>query len=73
VARPDYYGNPAGLTDEADVVRAIYDAFARRDVEAALGYVSPDCELDLAGTARLAGRTGPYRGHACFREYLADV
>jgi ketosteroid isomerase-like protein len=73
VARPDYYGNPAGLTDEADVVRAIYDAFARRDVEGALGYVSPDCELDFAGTSRLAGRTEPYRGHAGLREYFADV
>jgi ketosteroid isomerase-like protein len=73
VARPDYYGNPAGLTDEAAVVRAIYDAFARRDIEGALGYVSADCELDLAGTARLAGRTQPYRGHDGLREYFADV
>src|SRR3954454_8210604 len=24
--RPDYYGNPAGLTDDIDVVRAIYRA-----------------------------------------------
>ena len=72
MARPDYYGNPAGLTDEADVVRAIYDAFARRDVEAALG--SPlDCELDFAGTARLAGRSGPYFGHDGLREYFRDV
>ena len=73
MARPDYYGNPAGLTDEADVVRAIYAAFARRDVDAAVGYLSPDCELDLAGTARLAGRSGPYRGHEGLREYFADV
>jgi ketosteroid isomerase-like protein len=73
VTRPDYYGNPAGLTDEADVVRAIYDAFARRDVEAALGYLSADCELHLVGTARLAGRSGPYRGHDGLREYFADV
>jgi ketosteroid isomerase-like protein len=73
VARPDYYGNPAGLTDEADVVRAIYDAFARRDVMTMIGYLSPDCELDLAGTSRLAGRSGPYRGHDGAREYLRDV
>jgi ketosteroid isomerase-like protein len=72
VARPDYYGNPAGLTDEADVVRAIYAAFARRDVEAAIGLLSPDCELDLAGTSRLAGRVGPYRGHDGMREYFRD-
>jgi ketosteroid isomerase-like protein len=73
VARPDYYGNPAGLTDESEVVRAIYDAFARRDVEAAIGYLSPDCELDLAGTARLSGRGRPYHGHEGLREYFRDV
>jgi ketosteroid isomerase-like protein len=73
VARPDYYGNPAGLTGEADVVRAIYAAFARRDVDGLLDYVSPDCELDLRGTSRIAGRGEPYRGHAGVREYFADV
>jgi ketosteroid isomerase-like protein len=73
VSRPDYYGNPAGLTDEAGVVRAFYDAFARRDIEAALLVTSPDCELDFAGTARLAGRSEPYRGHAGLRDYFADV
>jgi ketosteroid isomerase-like protein len=73
VARPDYYGNPAGLTDEAEVVRAIYEAFARRDVETMVGYLSPDCELDLAGTSRLAGRAGAYRGHDGAREYFRDV
>jgi ketosteroid isomerase-like protein len=67
VGRPDYYGNPAGLTDEADVVRAIYDAFARRDLETAMRFTSPDCELDFAGRAE------PYRGHQGLREYFADV
>ena len=51
MSRPEYYGNPAGLTNEIDIVRAIYAAFARRDVEGALAYLSPDCELDLRGTA----------------------
>ena len=37
--RPEYYGNPAGLTADIDVVRAIYDAFAARDLEAALEFV----------------------------------
>jgi ketosteroid isomerase-like protein len=73
VARPDYYGNPAGLTDEADVVRAIYAAFARRDVDAVIEFLAPDCELDFAGTARLAGRTDPYVGHDGAREYFRDV
>ncbi len=73
MSRPDYYGNPAGLTDEADVVRAFYDAFARRDVEAAIRCTSADCELDFAGTARLAGRVEPYHGHDGLRDYFADV
>ena len=71
--RPDYYGNPAGLTKEIDVVRAIYTAFEARDLEAALAYVSPDCEFELKGTADRIGRTEPYRGHAGLREYFADV
>ncbi len=73
MGRPDYYGNPAGLTDEADVVRAIYAAFARRDVEAAIQFLSPDCELFFEGTARLIGRGEPYRGHQGLRDYFADV
>jgi len=71
--RPDYYGNPAGLTNEIDIVRAIYEAFGRRDLEGALAYLSPDCELDLRGTASRIGRTEPYRGHDGMREYYADV
>ena len=73
MGRPDYYGNPAGLTDEADVVRAIYAAFARRDVEVAIQFLSPDCELFFEGTARLIGRGEPYRGHQGLRDYFADV
>jgi ketosteroid isomerase-like protein len=73
VPRPDYYGNPAGLTNDIDVVRAIYVAFARRDVEGALAYVAPDCVFEMKGTAERIGRTEPYRGHAGLREYFADV
>lgn len=73
MTRPEYYGNPAGLKDEATVVRAIYDAFARRDLDGLLRFLSPDCELDFRGTSRLTGRTEPYRGHAGAREYLEDV
>ncbi|MBE2316132.1 nuclear transport factor 2 family protein [Solirubrobacter sp. CPCC 204708] len=73
MARPDYYGNPAGLVDEIEVVRALYDAFERRDLDAMLAGFSENAELFLEGTARLAGRTEPYRGHDGLREYLADV
>jgi ketosteroid isomerase-like protein len=73
VGRPDYYGNPSGRTGEVDVVRAVYAAFARRDIEAALALVADDCELHADGTAQVAGRQGPYRGHAGVRQYFADV
>ena len=73
MARPDYYGNPAGLVDEIEVVRGLYDAFERRDLNAMLAAFSDDAELHFEGTARLAGRTQPYRGHQGLREYFADV
>jgi ketosteroid isomerase-like protein len=73
MSRPDYYGNPAGLTDDAATVRAVYAAFARRDIAAMLPHIAPDCELYLRGTADVAGRSEPYVGHEGVREYFADV
>jgi ketosteroid isomerase-like protein len=73
VSRPEYYGNPAGLTDDVEVVRATYAAFAARDVERVLAFAAPDCELRLEGTARNVDRGEPYVGHAGVREYFADV
>jgi ketosteroid isomerase-like protein len=73
VERPEYYGNPAGLTDDLAVVQSIYEAFAARDLDRAIAHVDPECEIHLEGTARLAGRLEPYRGHAGVREYFADV
>jgi ketosteroid isomerase-like protein len=73
MSRPEYYGNPAGLTDDLEVVRAIYAAFARRDLAGALPFLAPDCELHAAGTAEAAGHASPYRGHDGVRAYFADV
>ena len=73
MSRPDYYGNPSGETSDIDVVRAIYAAFAQRDVERALAFLSDDCELHLRGTQDRIGRAEPYRGHDGMREYFADV
>ena len=73
MSRPDYYGNPAGVTGEVDVVRAIYAAFAARDLKGAIAHLSEDCELHLGGTQARIGREYPYRGHAGMREYFADV
>jgi ketosteroid isomerase-like protein len=63
-----------GLEDRAvATIRAIYDAFARRDVEAALAYIAEDAEIVPEGTATLVGRTEPYRGHDGVRAYFADA
>jgi len=69
----DGYG-VLGLEDHAvATIRAIYDAFARRDVEGALAYIAEDAEMVLEGTATLLGRTEPYRGHDGVRTYFADA
>ena len=70
---PGLYGTPGEVESEVATVRAIYDAFARRDVEAALVHVAEDCEVDLPATAELAGRTEPYRGPEGVRQYFADA
>ena len=73
MSRPEYYGNPAGLTADVAIVRRGYAAFAARDIDGVLELAAPDCELHLDGTARNAAHTGPYRGHDGVREYFADV
>lgn len=67
------YGNPGNVTSEVATVRAIYDAFARRDLEAALLLMAEDIELSLQGTGERVGRDRPYRGVAGVREYFADA
>jgi len=56
---------------EVATVRAIYDAFARRDIEGMLQHVAEDCEMDVP-TQAMAGRTEPYRGPDGVRQYFAD-
>jgi ketosteroid isomerase-like protein len=55
-----------------DVVRAVFSAFAERDLGAVLAHASPDIEFD-AVTGDHAGRTGPYRGHDGLRQYFRDI
>ena len=69
----DDYGNPGEREVEIEVVQAIYDAFARRDLDAALEHISETCEFMPTGTASRLGRTTPYVGHAGLREYFADA
>jgi ketosteroid isomerase-like protein len=53
-------------------VKAVYAAFERGDIEAALAYVAPRCELRPEGTSAATGRS-VYRGHDGVRDYFADV
>lgn len=67
------YGNPSGESLAVDTVRAIYEAFARRDTDAALPHLSEDCVFYPVGTARRMGRESPYIGHAGVRAYFEDA
>jgi ketosteroid isomerase-like protein/CheY-like chemotaxis protein len=67
------YGRGAGAESAIEIVRRIYDAFARRDLDEALAFAAPDVEVMPHGTASLVGRTEPYRGHDGIRQYFADA
>jgi ketosteroid isomerase-like protein len=60
-----------GRTD-IDVVKAVFAAFAERDLESVLEFASPDIEF-VAVTSGYAGRAEPYRGHDGIRQYFRDV
>jgi ketosteroid isomerase-like protein len=60
-----------GLSD-VDVVKAVFAAFAERDLERVLELAAPEIEF-IAVTSDYAGRTGPYRGHDGIRQYFRDV
>jgi ketosteroid isomerase-like protein len=60
------------LDTDIDIVRALFDAFARRDITRVEELISEDMEFH-AVTAEMAGREGPYRGHAGMELYFADV
>jgi ketosteroid isomerase-like protein len=54
------------------VVKAVFAAFAERDVDRVLELIDPECEF-TAMTNDFAGRTEPYRGLDGIREYFRDV
>ncbi len=56
-----------------ETVLALFAAFADRDADAAEAVLHPDLEFFPQPTGELARRSEPYRGHAGFRRYLADV
>lgn len=59
--------------DPAQSVRALFDAFARRDLEAALAAVDPELRFWPQGTLELSGRRVPYEGRDGLRRYFADA
>jgi ketosteroid isomerase-like protein len=60
------------IATDIDVVKAMFAAFAARDLEAVLALAHADIEFN-AVTGEHAGRTDPYRGHEGMRQYLRDV
>lgn len=56
-----------------ETVLALFDAFARRDLDAAVVLLHPDLEFWPQGTAERVGRQEPYRGVDGIRAYFADV
>jgi ketosteroid isomerase-like protein len=60
------------MGQNADIVRQVFEAFARRDAPGLLALCDPDIVF-RPPTGRLAGRDEPYRGHDGLRAYLADV
>lgn len=59
--------------DPRVTVRALFDAFAARDVDAALALCDPALDWWPEGTGARSGRTMPYRGLDGMRGYFADV
>jgi ketosteroid isomerase-like protein len=60
------------VAQNAEIVRKVFAAFSRRDVDALLALCDPEIVF-VPPTGRLAGRDEPYRGHEGMRRYLADV
>jgi ketosteroid isomerase-like protein len=60
------------VRSDLDVIKAVYEAFAERDVEGVIAHLDDDVEFS-AVTGDHAGRTDPYRGHDGVRRYFRDV
>jgi ketosteroid isomerase-like protein len=60
------------IATDIELVKAMFAAFAARDLETVLAVADPDIELTSV-TGEQAGRTQPYRGHDGLRAYFRDV
>ena len=54
------------------LVRRVFEAFSRRDVDAVIALCDAEVELHVP-TAERASRGGAYTGHAGIRRYFEDV
>ncbi len=66
-------GEGAECADAPALVRAAFEAFARRDRDAFFEICVPDVLVRPGGTASLAGRPAGYRGQEGVREYFEDL
>jgi ketosteroid isomerase-like protein len=57
---------------KTDLARVVFDAFNRREIDAALKVIDAQVEF-IAPTAEMANEGKPYVGHAGMRKYYADV
>jgi ketosteroid isomerase-like protein len=55
-----------------ELVRRVFEAFTRRDIDAMLDLIAPEMEF-WGPTASFAREGEPYVGHEGMREYFADV
>ncbi len=57
---------------DIEILKAVFSAFAKRDVEQVLAHAAHDVTF-IAMTADYAGRTQAYAGHDGIRSYFRDV
>jgi ketosteroid isomerase-like protein len=60
------------MSDAIELIKAVFAAFAERDLDFMLAHASDDIVFTAVG-ADYAGRTDPYIGHDGIREYFRDV
>ena len=65
-------GSSAPASGPDEVVRALFDAFARRDADGLCAVCAEDVVFH-AVTGRLTHQGEPYRGHDGLRRYLRDA
>jgi ketosteroid isomerase-like protein len=59
-------------SSNVEIVRQVFAAFERRDVEAVVALSAPEIVFEPV-TSRLAAGGHPYRGHEGMRHYFEDV